>query len=167
MQGGMGNDVYVVDDIGDSIIEVEWGTNDTVFSSVDFALSNYVENLILSEGASSGKGNALGNLIKGNAKTNLLEGGDGNDLIYTNGGGDTVIGGLGNDNIWLNTGQDTVKINTGDSVFNSLDVIHNFTLGDGVSNQEADQLDLSSTLCKAVWEMMSMLSMTLVIRLSK
>ncbi|HEY7188653.1 MAG TPA: calcium-binding protein, partial [Vicinamibacterales bacterium] len=47
MTGGLGNDIYFVDNIGDQTIENPGQGNDTVFSTVDFRLSDNVENLVL------------------------------------------------------------------------------------------------------------------------
>ncbi len=47
MAGGFGNDTYIVDDIGDQVIETAGEGTDTVRAAVSYALSANVENLIL------------------------------------------------------------------------------------------------------------------------
>src|SRR5262249_47200887 len=89
MEGLAGNDTYMVDNSGDVVIETAKGGIDTVRSSVSFTLSDpNLENLTLLDGAVSGTGNALANIITGNAGDDTLDGGGGNDRL---------IGGPGND----------------------------------------------------------------------
>lgn len=98
LAGGLGNDSYMVDDVGDIVIEKLNAGNDRVSSSVDYALSANVENLTLT-GVSSinGTGNGLNNIIIGNAAANLLKGGAGNDTLDGKAGNNVLTGGTGND----------------------------------------------------------------------
>jgi Ca2+-binding RTX toxin-like protein len=148
LEGGSGSDVYFVDNADDETIEESNGLPgglaiggggsglaadyiDTVRAAVDYALSNFVENLTLAGSARHGTGNELANVIKGNAKANTLTGGDGNDrmdgsdgndTLDGGGGSDRLIGGKGNDVlVWGDgdrldggAGTDTMKITTGD-----------------------------------------------------
>jgi Ca2+-binding RTX toxin-like protein len=88
MIGGAGDDVYHIDDTGDRVVERNDAGSDWVYSSVDFALPDHVEGLFLKDGAVSGRGNALDNLIEGNSAANRLDG---------RGGADDLFGGAGND----------------------------------------------------------------------
>ena len=89
MIGGAGNDTYVVDTIGDMIVENASAGNDTVNSYINYTLTANVESLELYGAASiNGSGNTLNNTIKGNSGNNVIDGGAGADLM---------IGGLGND----------------------------------------------------------------------
>src|SRR6476620_6846278 len=89
MFGGRGNDTYIVDDADDQVGEAFDSGTDTVRSSVTYALTSNVENLVLTGmGSTSGTGNDFGNTITGNAAENVLDGG---------GGADTLVGGDGND----------------------------------------------------------------------
>jgi Ca2+-binding RTX toxin-like protein len=98
MKGGLGDDTYVVNDVGDVVIESAGQGLDTVKSSVTYALSVNVENLVLTGVAPiNGTGNTLGNVLTGNAAANVLTGGAGNDTLIGGGGADTLIGGDGND----------------------------------------------------------------------
>lgn len=89
MWGYAGNDTYVVDSVGDRVVEQANGGIDTVESSVNQTLSVHVENLVLTgTGGLTGTGNGLANVITGNGGGNRLSGA---------GGADTLTGGLGAD----------------------------------------------------------------------
>jgi Ca2+-binding RTX toxin-like protein len=128
MAGGKGSDTYYVDNSGDSVTEVAPADDDatagtdTVHAAVSFTLGAYVENLILTGTAVSGKGNALNNAITGNNVANSLQGLDGddtlagsggNDTIFGGNGADTIDGGKGNDSIYGGAGKDTFDVGSG------------------------------------------------------
>jgi len=76
LDGGLGDDRYYVDDSGDRIVgELSYGGHDTVYASVDFTMSGYVEDLVMGGTAVIGNGNRLSNVINGNAVSNTLAGG--------------------------------------------------------------------------------------------
>jgi Ca2+-binding RTX toxin-like protein len=111
LSGGAGNDLYVVDNLADLVSEstvlngtVDADGVDQVNSSVSYALSGFVENLLLTDTlAINGTGNALNNLITGNAAANVLDGGT---------GADTLIGGAGNDTYVVDDAADVVSETT-------------------------------------------------------
>ncbi|GEO01727.1 hypothetical protein NSE01_35590 [Novosphingobium sediminis] len=96
MSGGLGDDIYIVDNIGDKAIELGGQGTDTVRSSVTYALSGalyptgtFIENLVLTGAAAiNGTGNGLANTLTGNNAANTLDG---------LGGADTMNGGFGDD----------------------------------------------------------------------
>jgi Ca2+-binding RTX toxin-like protein len=93
MTGGLGNDSYTVDNVGDIVIETSTLATeiDTVNSSITYTLGANVEKLILTGTAAiNGTGNGLANTLTGNTGANVLTGGLGND-IYFIGAGDTVV----------------------------------------------------------------------------
>jgi uncharacterized delta-60 repeat protein len=94
MAGGKGDDTYFVDNVGDKIVELS-GTDsgtDTVQSSVTYALSANVENLILTGiNVINGTGNDLNNTITGNMTSNQIDGGKGADTMVGGGGDDIYI----------------------------------------------------------------------------
>ena len=108
MVGGAGNDYYIVDNVGDRVIETANAGRDTVESSVDYTLGAHVENLILTGSAITGRGNELANTLTGNAQNNVLNGMDGNDTIDGGPGDDTLLGGNGDDRISGGTGNDVI-----------------------------------------------------------
>lgn len=92
MAGGAGDDLYMVNHTGDTVIErFNEGALDSVTSSVSYALSENVENLVLTGTAAiAGTGNELDNVLTGNSAANVLAGLGGNDA-YVIGAGDTVV----------------------------------------------------------------------------
>ena len=109
MTGFAGDDTYVVDVVGDKVVEAAAAGIDTVESAVTYTLGNNLENLTLT-GYSiiNGTGNALGNLIIGNAAGNLLNGAAGNDTLRGYDGADTLNGGAGNDSLDGSYGNDSL-----------------------------------------------------------
>jgi serralysin len=91
MYGGLGDDIYYVDDIGDQIRESAASGHDHVYASVSFTLSAYVEDLTITGDAQSATGNGSANHIVGNAGDNIIAGKGGNDLLHGNGGSDTFV----------------------------------------------------------------------------
>ena len=92
--GTAGNDVFVVDHVGDTISEGASQGTDTVNSSVSYVLGANLENLTLTGNLSiDATGNALDNVIVGNSGANILRAGSG--------GYDTLRGGQGDDSYYL------------------------------------------------------------------
>ena len=110
MTGGIGNDIYDVDNIGDVVIEALNAGNDRILSSVDFTLGDNVDRLYMSGSAISGTGNGLANLIDGTAGHNVIKAGGGADVIIGGGGDDDLFGEDGNDSFifGLASGHDTI-----------------------------------------------------------
>jgi Ca2+-binding RTX toxin-like protein len=109
MQGGAGDDTYAVDDVGDTVVEVEGEGTDAVTASVSFTLGVAVENLVLAgSGNLGGTGNALANSITGNGGANRLLGGGGNDLLRGLAGTDRLLGGGGDDTLNGAEGNDVL-----------------------------------------------------------
>jgi serralysin len=123
--GGIGNDTYIVDVVGDVVIE---GLNqgiDTVRTGLAaHVLAAGVENLNATTAvAHVFTGNGLGNAITGGAAADTINGGGGNDTLDGGAGIDRLLGGIGNDLFIttpgdmvvevLNGGTDTVQATSG------------------------------------------------------
>ena len=138
MRGGVGNDLYVVDNIGDKVIENIYEGTDTVNSIVSYTLSDYVENLTLTgTGAITGTGNTQANLLTGNSGNNILDGGSGND---------TLVGGAGNDTLTGGDDSDYFVFNTAPNASNNKDTIADFHPG-------ADELQFSKAIFTALGDL--------------
>jgi Ca2+-binding RTX toxin-like protein len=123
MTGKGGNDTYVVDNIGDKVIEVAKGGTDTIESSITFSLAalTNVENLTLTgSGNINGTGMPLANQITGNTGNNTLDGGAGNDTLDGGAGNDILTGGLGVDDLTGGKGNDTYNVSQSDVVHEDL-----------------------------------------------
>jgi Ca2+-binding RTX toxin-like protein len=123
MAGGGGNDTYLVDSAGDVILEVAGGgtADHAISTAATYVLSNYVENLTLGAGATSGFANFTGastnNRIMGNDDGNWLAGIFGNDTLIGNAGNDTLDGGAGLDSMVGGEGDDLYAVDVaGDRV---------------------------------------------------
>jgi Ca2+-binding RTX toxin-like protein len=128
MLGQLGNDIYVVEAVGDSVIEFVGEGDDTVQAFVAaFTLPAEVENLVFNQVGtnSTGIGNTGSNRITGNSGNDFLSGLDGSDILTGGSGSDELIGGNGSDVFRYNGGE------TG------LDRIYDFTSG-------TDRISISS-----------------------
>ena len=147
MYGGAGNDTYIVDNVGDKVIETANNGTDLVKASVSFTLGSYVENLLLTGTAAiNGTGNALANTITGNAGDNILKGMAGNDTIDGGAGNDKIYGGAGIDTMTGGTGNDTFYFANGDTgkTTTTADTIVDFTKGDKIDLSAIDALTSTS-----------------------
>jgi Ca2+-binding RTX toxin-like protein len=113
MIGGLGNDLYIVDVATDVVTEALNSGIDTIQSSVDYTLSDNVENLVLTGAtAIDGTGNALANVMIGNSAVNNLTGGLGNDTYVVNNANiDTLGGAISGDSV-IETSTIATEIDT-------------------------------------------------------
>lgn len=114
LRGGAGDDLYFVDAAGDSVEEWAGEGVDEVRASVNWTLSDHVDNLRLSGGGTVGVGNAQDNIIRAGAGATTLSGLDGNDTLYGSASADILNGGNGADYIYGRNGNDTVDGGDGD-----------------------------------------------------
>jgi Ca2+-binding RTX toxin-like protein len=137
MVGTAGNDVFVVDNPGDTISEGANQGIDTVQSSVNWTLGTNIENLTLTGPLNvNATGNALNNILVGNSGNNVLDGVSGND---------TLRGGQGDDTYVVTPGDaDTVVELAGEGIDTTM-VGGSYTLPANVENLVAGQSGAASS----------------------
>jgi serralysin len=123
MQGGVGDDSYILRAPGDTITEqAGQGLDDIRVDDFSYDLSvsaTQVEILAITGiNGLTAKGNALNNVIESDSGGHVLDGADGNDTLIGAAGNDTLTGGLGNDNLDGGTGDDSLSGGDGDDLLN-------------------------------------------------
>jgi Ca2+-binding RTX toxin-like protein len=167
MIGGPGNDFYLIEDLGDRIIEVAGGrdiywvdnagdrvvegagatTDDKqdavwAFISIGSLFANVEDVVIAGTGNLNANGNALDNHLVGNDGANVLNGGAGNDTIY----GDAIYAAQSDDRLTGGTGSDTFGFTLGFGWGSGADTITDFDRGtdklrfDNVGDQNGDHV---------------------------
>lgn len=123
LTGLAGNDVYVVDNVGDKVVETltlaQGGGVDRVDSYVTWSLAalKEVDHLrLLGSGHIGAAGNSLANILTGNAGNNVLNGAAGDDRLIGGSGNDTLIGGAGADRLEGGLGNDLYNISPADMI---------------------------------------------------
>ncbi|MGA7451241.1 MAG: calcium-binding protein, partial [Rhodoplanes sp.] len=128
MSGGDGDDTYVVDSLGDAVVEnVGEGTDKVIATVNNVTLASNVE--IGAVGLATGltlTGNAGDNILFGASGNDVLNGGAGNDAFAAGAGNDIINGGVGNDAMSGGAGDDTFVFTLGDG----FDQVTDFTAGD-------------------------------------
>ena len=133
MYGYEGDDLYRIDDVNDTVIEVNG--NDTVEASINLTLgSTWGVEVLRAIGGS-------GLTLQGNQFDNRIEGDGGADWLLGNAGNDTLVGGAGDDTLYGGPGNDALTGGAGSDIFtfspsNGQDVVTDFTTGQ-------DKLDLT------------------------
>jgi Ca2+-binding RTX toxin-like protein len=141
MVGGAGEDAYLVDSIGDVVVEslatrpgATASTDDRVTALIDYTLPANVERLVLGGTTEplTGTGNGQSNTMWGNAGVNLLRGLGGNDTLYGGAEADVLQGGAGNEHYVLGSTLNEVVEAAGggnDRIY----TVHGYTLAAGVA----------------------------------
>jgi Ca2+-binding RTX toxin-like protein len=130
MIGGDGNDLYYIENVGDTVTEGNGPLSgiDTIYSTVTLTNFANVERVVL-QGSSAINATGLdgqNDQLTGNAGVNTLSGGSGNDTLDGLGGADIMIGGDGNDSFYVDTAGDTITeaagatAGTNDSVYSTI-----------------------------------------------
>ena len=114
LTGGLGDDTYEINDADDIVVEVEGGGYDIVIATLDMAIPEGVEELILTGTALGVTGNEDDNVLGGNDLNNTLIASGGNDTLNGLGGNDRLDGDSGNDILLGGTGADVLDGGYGD-----------------------------------------------------
>lgn len=148
MSGGTGNDIFFVENVGDTVVELAGGGTDTVRALLNYTLGDAVEILYLDGAANlNGTGNGASNWIYGNGGANTLVGLGGNDTLDGKAGNDRLEGGDGADRLIGGAGTDVLLGGAGNDVFdfNSVAEIGLGALRDSILDfATGDRIDLSS-----------------------
>jgi Ca2+-binding RTX toxin-like protein len=141
LRGFTGNDIYVVQNAGDTIIELANQGADEVRTSVSYTLaaSNAdIETFRTTDDAGTAAinltGNGIANLIVGNAGNNQINGAGGADRIIGGRGVDSLVGGSEADTfIWRETNETGTEANFADVITD-----FNFAGGDRIDLSQID-----------------------------
>jgi Ca2+-binding RTX toxin-like protein len=120
MEGNGDNDVYLVDNVGDTVVELSGEGIDEVYSFLSsYTLGSDVENLTNNVAGSTfhGIGNGLDNVLYGQSGVDTLDGLGGNDTIRGNVGNDVLDGGADDDLLVGGSGADTLTGGSGNDNF--------------------------------------------------
>ncbi|NGZ06326.1 MAG: calcium-binding protein [Magnetococcales bacterium] len=148
MRGDAGDDIYIVDNLQDSITENPGSGNDWVRSSISWTLGRHLENLtLIGTRAIHGMGNAFNNVLTGNNQNNTLTGGEGNDILSGADGKDILWGGAGDDTLDGGMGTDRMYGESGDDIY----IVDNS--GDYISEGSATGTDLVRS--SVTWTLMN------------
>jgi Ca2+-binding RTX toxin-like protein len=111
MEGNAGDDAYVVDNVGDVVMELSGeGDLDIVYAGLNtYTLPDEIEILQFNtSGNFTATGNVLDNVIRSGGGNDVLSGGDGDDEIQASAGNDSLDGGDGDDFLNGSAGADVV-----------------------------------------------------------
>lgn len=140
--GGLGDDMYIVDDETLQLFEFNDEGTDEVNSLVNWKLGEGFEDLVLLGGGDLRGvgndennvifGNEGDNLIRGRAGNDILDGGAGDDWILGHAGGDTLRGGDDDDMLIGGGGKDKIYGDGGDDVLKGGNGLDRLWGGDGL-----------------------------------
>ena len=151
MEGGAGDDSYVLDSAADVLVEAAGYGTDSAVTSVSYVLRTGVSVETLSALAGTTAihltGNAYANALVGNNAANTLKGGSGHDKLSGGLGNDKLLGGSGNDWLLGGRGQDLLTGGSGKDrfVFDDRDTAASARSADTIVDfrgRDGDRIDL-------------------------
>ena len=131
MSGGVGNDIYYVDNAGDTVTESPGEGIDTIRTTLSsYTLGAEIDRVMFTGlGNFVGTGNGLANVLTGGAGNDALNGGDGNDKLVGGTGADAMTGGIGNDVYYVDNLGDAVTEAVGGGIDTVRTTLSTYTLG--------------------------------------
>ncbi|WP_414891931.1 beta strand repeat-containing protein, partial [Pseudomonas serboccidentalis] len=141
-EGGAGDDVYVLNGSGGTVIEQAGGGNDEVRSNFgQIYLGANVERLTY-----TGTGSFIG---WGNAIDNIITGGSGNDTFYGGAGADRFIGGAGFDTVGYTDTTIGVTINLKTGIHSGIAAGDTYVSIEGLSGTISDDIFIADSAAMA------------------
>src|SRR5471030_1604077 len=132
-EGGAGDDVYIINGIGGTVIEQVGGGNDEVRTNYGTqTLNANVERLTY-----TGTGAFVG---YGNASDNIITGGSGNDTLLGGGGADQFFGGAGIDTVAYTDSTVGVNLNLKTGVNSGIAAGDTYTDIEGIRGSNANDI---------------------------
>ena len=108
-----GNDIYYIDNAGDTVTENLAEGTDTIYTSTNYTIGADAPIEVLRANAGTIglvlTGNALANTIVGNTGSDTLNGDAGNDVLNGGAGADVMAGGTGNDIYYVDHAGDVTN----------------------------------------------------------
>jgi Ca2+-binding RTX toxin-like protein len=129
MTGGLGDDTFIVDDFGDTVLEIAGGGTDEVRTAIG-SKTDFTRLYVLPANVENFTGTATGNQgVQGNALNNVIAMGNGNDLVEASAGGDDRIStGGGNDFIYYGGALTNADRNDGGAGTDTIGLLGDYTL---------------------------------------
>jgi Ca2+-binding RTX toxin-like protein len=125
--GQLGDDLYVIDDVGDVIIEGADGGRDTIYTAITYyQMGDNVEDFQATSNA--------GSYVVGNSVDNLIVGLGGADTLIGGVGADTLVGAAGDDSYIIADQTDVIIEGAGggrDTIYTSISY---YQMGDNVED---------------------------------
>nr|HPL80402.1 hypothetical protein [Burkholderiaceae bacterium] len=116
---------YVVDSLGDVVVEEDGEGIDLVRAMLSYRLGDNLENLsLIGSGNFAAVGNSVANALTGNGGNNFLIGYAGNDTLDGGAGADTMNGGDGADSYAVDHVGDLVTESNADLMTGGNDIVH-------------------------------------------
>ncbi len=151
LTGGIGDDVYILDNAGDAAVEAPGEGSDGVYVTVNYTLASGTDVETLSTLDWNGTaaldlaGNGIANWLIGNAGANQLRSGGGNDIIEGKGGDDLLDGGAGADHLAGGLGNDVYILDNAGDGTDAIYATASYALNTGAEVESLSTLDWGST----------------------
>ncbi|WP_165357613.1 VCBS domain-containing protein [Sphingosinicella sp. CPCC 101087] len=122
VQGGLGDDTYVINNSGHLVVEAAGEGQDRIIASVSYVLAADSQVEFMSTDNAAGlapinfTGNSVAQTLEGNEGVNVLNGAGGSDELFGQGGADVLFGASGNDNLDGGADSDTIDGGVGNDL---------------------------------------------------